>query len=61
MGDTVEMQMISLLMKSGCCDENVKKGLLIAYNIILSSGYYNLDDWVNMSYEEQLEEVKSWL
>lgn len=58
--DSVAEQMIELLI-SGCKSKNIKKGLEIALEIIQNEGYYNINDWEELSYEEQWDEVKDYL
>ena len=60
MGDSVAYQMIELLIEN-CENEDVKKGLQIALDVMESVGYYNLNDWEEMTEEEKLEEVKGYL
>lgn len=58
--ESVAKAMIDLLIKE-CRNEDIKKGLKIALNVIECSGYYNMNDWEEMSDEEKLEEVKDCL
>lgn len=63
MDETVGLQMLKLLLKEGkqhSLSENLLSGVQIAYDIMHDEGYFNLDDWEEMSYEEQLSEVKKY-
>lgn len=58
--DGVGEQMIMLLI-SRCKNKNVKKGLEIALDVIQNQGYYTLNDWDELTYKEQWDEVKDYL
>ena len=63
MDETVGLQMLKLLLKEGkqhSLSEDLLSGVQIAYDIMHDEGYFNLDDWEEMSYEEQLSEVKKY-
>ena len=40
---------------------NIRKGLKIALEIIKVQGYYDLEDWENMTENEKMEEIKSYM
>lgn len=58
--ESVAEQMIMLLI-SRCKNRNIKKGLEIASSIIQNQGYYNINDWEELTYEEQWNEIKDYL
>ena len=58
--DSIGTDMIKLLI-SNCQNENTKKGLEIALDIISIEGYYNLSDWEEMTESEQWDEIKGYL
>lgn len=58
--DGVSKQMIRLLIDR-CKDEYVRTGLEIALDVICNGGYYNLNDWNELSEKEQWEEVKQYI
>ena len=58
--ESVAEQMIMLLI-SRCKQKNVKKGLEISLSIIQNQGYYNINDWEELTYKEQWNEVKDYL
>ena len=63
MDETVGLQMLKLLLKEGkqhSLSEDLLAGVQIAYDIMHDEGYFNLDDWEEMTYEEQIEEVKKY-
>ena len=60
MGDTVEYYMLRRLIKE-TKNENAKKILQVALDVIDESGYINLSDWENMTEEEELEELQPFL
>lgn len=58
--ESIAEQMIGLLI-SRCKNRNIKKGLEIALSIIQNQGYYNINDWEELTYEEQWNEIKDYL
>ena len=58
--ESVAEQMIMLLI-SGCKNRSIKKGLEIALSIIQNQGYYNINDWEELTYKEQWNEIKDYL
>lgn len=60
MGDTVESYMLKQLIKE-TKNENAKKILQVALDVIDESGYISLSDWEDMTEEEKLEELQPFL
>lgn len=58
--ESVAEEMIRLLI-SKCRSKNVKKGLEIALDIIEYQGYYNMQDWNEMTEQEKWNELKGYL
>lgn len=58
--DSVAGEMVTLLIKK-CKSKNVKKGLSIALEIFESSGYYDYNDWYELTDKEKWDEVKGYL
>lgn len=60
MGETVAERMLMRLIEK-TKNENAKKILQVALDVIHESGYVNLSDWEDMTEEEELEELQPFL
>ena len=60
MYDIISYQMINLCIKE-VKNEEIKKGLKIALEIMSNSSYYDLNDWENLTEKEQIEEIKEYI
>ena len=58
--DSLDEQMITFVI-SKIENKDIRKGLEIALEIIKVQGYYNLEDWENMTEDEKMEEIKSYM
>ena len=60
MYDIVSYQMINLYIKE-VKNEEIKKGLKIALEIMQNSSYYDLKNWEILTEKEQIEEIKEYI
>ena len=58
--DSLYEQMITFVM-SKIENKDIRKDLKIALEIIKVQGYYDLEDWENMTEDEKMEEIKSYM
>ena len=58
--DSLYEEMITFVI-SKIKNKDIRKGLKIALEIIKVQGYYDLKDWENMTEDEKMEEIKSYM